>query len=76
MKLPDAVLFASDAEIALFTGAAVLVLAALTNLAERRQIRRARIDQVGWVPWTGLFLMLMVVGVTLIVLGAIGLLER
>lgn len=75
MKLPDAVMFASDAEIALFTGAVVLALAALTNVAERRRIRRARIDQVGWIPWTGLFLMLMVVGVTLVVLGATGLLK-
>lgn len=75
VKLPDTVLFASDAEIAAIVGVGLLLLAACTNFAERRRVRRARIDQVGWVPWTGLFLVLTVIGVTLVVLGAIGLLK-
>lgn len=75
MKLPDPLLFTSDAELSIFAGAAVLLLAALTRFAEARRIRRARIDRVGWVPWTGLFLVLSVVGVTLIGLGVIGLVK-
>ena len=73
MKLPDELLFASDAEMAVIAGAGVLVLAALMNLAERRRVRRQRIDRVGWVPWTGLFLVFAVVGLTLVGLGTMGL---
>ena len=73
MKLPDELLFASDAEMAVIAGAGVLALAALMNLAERRRVRRQRIDRVGWVPWTGLFLVFAVVGLTLVGLGTMGL---
>ena len=75
MKLPDSLLFASDAELSIFAGTAVLLVAALTRFAEARRIKRARIDRVGWVPWTGLFLILAVIGMTLIGLGVIGLLK-
>jgi len=75
MKLPDALLFASDAEVALIVGAAFLVVAALMSAAERRRVRRARIDRVGWVPWTGLFLVCAVIGLTLTGLGAMGLIR-
>ena len=34
-----------------------------------RRFRRAAIDRVGWVPWTGLFLMCMIVAGGLIALG-------
>jgi hypothetical protein len=76
MKLvPDELIFASDAEMAAIVGAAFLVLAGFMNLAERRRVRRERIDRVGWVPWTGLFLVCAVVGLTLVGLGAIGLIR-
>ena len=75
MTLPDALLFASDAERAVIAGAGLLALAAVTSLAERRRVRRERIDRVGWVPWTGLFLVFSVVGLTLVGLGTIGLLK-
>jgi hypothetical protein len=73
MELPDALVFASDAEVALGAGLAFLVLAGLMSFAERRRIRRERIDRVGWVPWTGLFLVFAVIGLTLTGLGAMGL---
>ncbi|ANY21366.1 hypothetical protein A6F68_02878 [Tsuneonella dongtanensis] len=69
MKLPDVLLFASDAEVAALAGAASLVLAIGCLLMERRRVKRAAIDRVGWVPWTGLFLMFAVVGGGLIALG-------
>jgi hypothetical protein len=75
MKLPDVILFASDAEIAALCGLAVLALAALTRYAESRRLRRARIDRVGWMPWTGLFLVLAVIGMTLTGLGVMGLIK-
>lgn len=75
MKLPDELLFASEAEIAVIAGAGFLVLAGIMSFAERRRIRRERIDRVGWVPWTGLFLVCAVIGVSLFGLGAMGLLR-
>ncbi|MXO74933.1 hypothetical protein GRI40_06825 [Altererythrobacter aerius] len=73
MKMPETVLFASDAHVAVAAGLAVLLLATLARYAESRRVRRARIDRVGWMPWTGLFLVLMVIGLTLVGLGAVGL---
>jgi Na+/glutamate symporter len=73
--LPDELVFASDAEMAAIVGAGFLILAGITNLAERRRVRRERIDRVGWVPWTGLFLVCAVIGLTLVGLGALGLLK-
>ncbi|KZY56025.1 hypothetical protein A3736_01415 [Erythrobacter sp. HI0063] len=44
-------------------GGGLLVLLAVIALAmDRRRSRRKDIDRVGWVPWTGLFLMLAVLG--------------
>ena len=69
MKLPDELMFASDAEMAVLMGGAFLLLAIGCLLMERRRVRRAAIDRVGWVPWTGLFLMCMIVAGALIALG-------
>jgi hypothetical protein len=75
MELPDALVFASDAELAMIAGLVALGFAALMSLAERRRVRRERIDRVGWVPWTGLFLVFAVIGLTLTGLGAMGLIR-
>ncbi len=72
MKLTETLLFASDAEVAMIAGAGFLLLAGLMSLAERRRVRRQRIDRVGWVPWTGLFLIFAVIGLTLAGLGTMG----
>ena len=66
--------FASDAEIAALAGAGLLALALVARSAEIRRMKRARIDRVGWVPWTGLFLICAVVGVALLALSVKGLL--
>jgi hypothetical protein len=50
-------LFASDATLLGALGGALLVLALIAALAERRRARRKAIDAVGWVPWTAIFLM-------------------
>jgi len=54
--------FASEADILALWGAAFLLFAGLTLVMERRRAKRAKIDGVGWVPWTGLFLICAVVG--------------
>ena len=68
-------IFASDAAVAAIAGLAFLLVAGAMSLAERRRIRRERIDRVGWMPWTGLFLVFAVLGFTLVGLGAMGLLR-
>ncbi|MBU1254886.1 MAG: hypothetical protein KJ755_12995 [Alphaproteobacteria bacterium] len=62
MKVPDPILFASDAELLAFAGVTMLVFAGLASLMERRRTRRAALNRVGWVPWTGIFLTLAIVG--------------
>ena len=54
--------FASDAEILALWGAGFLLAAIIALVMERLRQKRTRIDRIGWVPWTGLFLTCMVVG--------------
>ena len=58
-------MFASDAVLLALTGAACWVFAALCLMMDRvRSARRSveRLERVGWVPWTGLFLASAIVG--------------
>ena len=66
--------FASDAEILGLWGAGFLALALVAMLGERLRLRRARLDRVGWVPWTSLFLACAIVGSGLIAMAAPGML--
>ncbi len=75
VKLSQELLFASNAELAVLGGVLLLLLAAATRYGERRRLQRERIDRVGWVPWTGLFLIFSVLGVTLLGLAIPGLLK-
>lgn len=75
VKLTEELLFASTAEWAAIGGVLFLLLAAITRYGERRRMQRERIDRVGWVPWTGLFLVFSVLGLTLLALGLPGLLK-
>lgn len=57
--------FASDAALLALTGAACWVGAAVCLLMEQLRNRRRgveRLEKVGWVPWTNLFMALMVIG--------------
>lgn len=54
--------FASEADILALWGTGFLLFAGITLVMERRRAKRAKIDGVGWVPWTGLFLICAVVG--------------
>ena len=54
--------FASDADILALWGAGFILCALAALMMERRRMKRTRIDNVGWMPWTGLFLTFMVIG--------------
>ena len=62
MAEPDFLLSASDAELAAFWGGIFLLIALSCMLMERRRSRRREINRVGWMPWTGLFLVFAVFG--------------
>ena len=57
--------FASDAVLLALTGVACWVFAAFCLVMDRvRSARRSveRLERVGWVPWTGLFLASAIIG--------------
>ena len=62
MAEPDFLLFASDAELAVFWGGIFLLIALICMVMERRRSKRREINRVGWMPWTGLFLVFAVFG--------------
>ena len=72
MAWPNFLLFASDATLAALTGATLLCLAALALVAERRRTRRRRIDAVGCMPWTALFIACAVSAIGLLTLAVQG----
>ena len=72
MEEPDFLLFASDATLAALMGGALLVFAIVAALAERRRLRRRRIDAVGFMPWTALFMLAFFAGVTLMAVAVAG----
>lgn len=68
----DNLRFASDATFAGIGGIAVLALAAIALIADRRRVKRRHIDEVGWVPWTKLFFMAIFVGMALMMFAVKG----
>lgn len=71
MDIVTQILLLSDAAILALIGASCLLLAGLFALMDWRRNRLRSIDrleQVGWMPWTGLFLMFAIVGVMLVAL--------
>lgn len=62
MEFLHRLIFAGDAELLAMIGAGLVLLGLLANFMERRRVRRARIDRVGWVPWLSLFMACTVIG--------------
>lgn len=67
--------FASDADVLGIWAAAFLLLAGMALFMERRRMGRARIDKVGWMPWTGLFLTFAVLGGGLLAIAVPGIVQ-
>lgn len=66
---PAWLLFASDAAVVALWGAALLIAGAGAFVMDRRRHRRDRLgapDRVGWVPWTAVFLLCVVLGGSLL----------
>ena len=64
--------FASDAMLLTLTGAGCWGLSVMCLLCEQLRVRRRsveRLDKVGWVPWTGLFMGLAIIGGGCIAMG-------
>lgn len=65
MDFMNPLTFASDAALLATGGVACWVLAAVCLLMDKRREKRRsldRLEQVGFVPWTGLFLGLAIIG--------------
>ena len=54
--------FASDAQIMAAWGAGFVAIAVLASLAERYRMKNARIDRLGWMPWTSIFALCAIIG--------------
>jgi hypothetical protein len=72
MHEPAFLLFASDATLVGLTGGALLVVAAVALLGERRRLRRKHIDAVGWMPWTTVSVLATFAGLSLLAMAAMG----
>jgi hypothetical protein len=72
MTLHEFLTFASEAEIVGLWGIALLILAVIALWGERRRMKRARIDRIGWVPWTNIFMISAIIGIGLLALAAKG----
>ena len=72
MREPAFLLFASDATLLGIAGVALLLVAAVAWLGDRRRARRKQIDAVGWMPWTTLFFVSFFVAVCLLAVAVMG----
>lgn len=55
-------IFASEADLLALSGAGFLLIAGLALAADRVRMKRKRLERVGWVPWTPIFLTCMIIG--------------
>ena len=70
--LPDFIRFASEATVFGLWGGAMLVVAAIAFIGDRRRMRRKRIDAVGWMPWRDIAALSLVAGFVLLAVAATG----
>lgn len=72
MELPAFLRFASDATIVGLWGGGLLLLALPAFVGEKLRLRRSRIDAVGCMPWTAVFLASALGGVALLTMALKG----
>lgn len=65
MDIVTQILLSSDAVILALVGAGFMVLAGVCSFMDRRRNKTRsveRLEKVGWVPWTSLFVGFMIIG--------------
>ena len=65
MALTHFLTFASEAELLTLVGAGFWLVALVALFADRRRTRRepiTRLNKVGWMPWTAIFMACMIIG--------------
>lgn len=72
MDIHRFITFASEAELVGLWGLGFIALAGAALIAEKRRNKYARLDRIGWVPWTAIFLVCAMIGGGLIALAAKG----
>ncbi len=72
MEEPAFLLFASDATMVGLIAGALLVVAVIAALGERRRKKRSDIDAVGWMPWATLSVAATFAGFTLLAVAVMG----
>ena len=72
MHEPAFLLFASDATRVGLLAGAMLVVAVLALLGDRRRRRRRHIDAVGWMPWATVSVLATFVGFSLLAVAVTG----
>ena len=55
-------IFASEADLLALTGAGFLLIAIIALMAARVRMKRKRLERVGWMPWTAIFLACLIIG--------------
>lgn len=66
-------LFASDATLLALTGVGLLALAGFASLMERRRSKARsldRLERVGWMPWTTVFVLCAIAGMGMLAMSA------
>jgi len=64
--------FASDASFAALWGVGLLLLSGVALWADIKRAKRKHVDRVGWVPWTKIFYISALLGVTLVIMAIKG----
>ena len=70
--LPEFIRFASEATLFGLWGGAMLMLAALAFVGDRRRMRRRQIDAVGWMPWRDVAALSLFAGFVLLAVAVTG----
>ena len=70
--LPDFIRFASEATVFGLWGAAMLAVAVIAFIGDRRRMRRKAIDAVGWMPWRDIAALSLFAGFVLLAVAATG----
>jgi len=75
MKVPDFLLFASDATLVAFAACGLLLVSIAALLGEMRRKRRKNIDAVGIMPWRDIAVLTLFGGVILMTFAITGWLQ-